>query len=140
MITYDLQCSQGHTFEGWFEDRQAYEHQQHNGQIACPVCDDTEVERRLSTFAIKHATAIPARGQVNPAQLVQAMASFIRNNFDDVGVNFAREALKMHYGVCEPRNIRGVSTDAEEKTLREEGIDFLKVPLPPLPDSETSSE
>jgi len=27
MIAYDLQCANGHTFEGWFEDGQAYEAQ-----------------------------------------------------------------------------------------------------------------
>jgi len=28
MIAYDLQCTNGHTFEGWFEDRKAYLSQQ----------------------------------------------------------------------------------------------------------------
>jgi hypothetical protein len=36
----------------------------------------------------------------------------------------------MHYGVSDPRNIRGVSTDQEEKVLKEEGIDILKIPVP----------
>jgi hypothetical protein len=27
MIAYDLQCSSGHSFEGWFEDGQAYDDQ-----------------------------------------------------------------------------------------------------------------
>jgi hypothetical protein len=37
----------------------------------------------------------------------------------------------MHYGVEEPRNIRGTTTEAEEKMLRDEGIQFIKIPLPP---------
>ena len=36
----------------------------------------------------------------------------------------------MHYGVTEPRNIRGVSTEKEEEILREEGIQFIKYPAP----------
>jgi len=56
----------------------------------------------------------------------------VQKNFDDVGCNFAQEALKIHYGAVEPRNIRGVSTKEEEKTLKEEGIEFFKVPMPRL--------
>ena len=53
MIAYDLQCANGHAFEGWFEDGQAYEKQDKKGLIACPVCNDTSVSRIPSTFAIK---------------------------------------------------------------------------------------
>jgi hypothetical protein len=54
-----------------------------------------------------------------------------------VGCNFATEALKMHYGATEQRNIRGTSTDTEEKMLKEEGIGFLKVPVPATPDTDS---
>jgi len=32
--------------------------------------------------------------------------------------------------VIESRNIRGVATSEEEKTLKEEGISFIKIPVP----------
>jgi hypothetical protein len=44
--------------------------------------------------------------------------------------------LKIHYGVTEARNIRGVSTQEEEKTLKEEGVRFFKVPMPEMPDTD----
>ena len=62
--------------------------------------------------------------------MAQAIAHYVDNNFDNVGADFAEEALKIHYGVNEPRNIRGVSTPQEEETLRKEGVEFLKFPLP----------
>jgi len=34
----------------------------------------------------------------------------------------------MHYGVAEKRNIRGSATEGEEKTLRDEGIKYIKIP------------
>lgn len=139
MIAYDLKCAQGHTFEGWFDDHDAFAEQQARGLVACPVCDDASVVRIPSTFAIR----TPAGGGHEEADQQKAMAalgrhiaSFVRDHFDDVGSQFATEALKMHYGVTEPRNIRGVSTPQEEKTLREEGIDFLKVPVPAPSDTE----
>jgi len=42
----------------------------------------------------------------------------------------------MHYGVSEARNIRGVSTKEEEKTLIEEGVQFFKVPMSVAPDTD----
>ena len=60
----------------------------------------------------------------------------MKKNFDDVGCDFAKEALKMHYGAAEPRNITGVSTKEEEQTLNEEGIQFFKIPMPIAPDTD----
>jgi hypothetical protein len=38
MIIYDLRCENGHIFEGWFEDSQAYEDQNARCLVSCPVC------------------------------------------------------------------------------------------------------
>ncbi len=64
------------------------------------------------------------------AKAMQEMSRVIETQFDNVGTNFAKEALKMHYGVTEARNIRGSSSPEEEKTLNEAGVDFFKFPLP----------
>ena len=55
---------------------------------------------------------------------------FLDKNFENVGSNFAKEALKIHYGVSEKRNIRGTSTIEEEKMLEKEEIQFYKIPIP----------
>ena len=133
MIAFDLQCANGHTFEGWFEDADAYEDQRKQGLINCPVCNDVSIARIPSTFAIKN-TASPSTANLSDHQVAlmalnQKISEYVEKNFDDVGTNFASEALKIHYGVAEPRNIRGVSSESEEKTLREEGVEFFKVPL-----------
>lgn len=129
MIAYDLQCSNGHTFEGWFEDPTTFEQQQAGGLIACPVCNTVEVFRVPSTFAIKNRPSVPA-ARLDVARLKHRMAEFIATNFENVGPDFSKEALKIHYGVTEPRNIRGSSTDREEKILRQEGVQFFKFPVP----------
>ncbi len=138
MIAYDLQCIDGHAFEGWFEDRKAYQSQKRKGLIGCPVCNSTRVSRIPSTFAIK-SSQIPKMATLQEEQLKKAgkeIVDFVEKNFDDVGCDFAKEALKIHYGVVEPRNIRGVSTKEEEKVLKEEGIEFLKIPMPQRPDTD----
>jgi hypothetical protein len=140
MIAYDLQCRHGHTFEGWFEDAAAFKKQQKAALIACPICDDTQVTRIPSTFAIKgtpshhQPPAAPKRtddeAPIDPAIMARAISEFVEKNFDNVGADFASEALKIHYGVKAPRNIRGVSTRQEEETLRKEGVEFVKFPVP----------
>ena len=136
MIAYDLQCSQGHTFEGWFDDEKAFKSQQEEGLVSCPVCNDAAVVRIPSTFAIRAASgaAGPDHDKTALAAIHHKIVAFVKDNFDNVGSDFAKEALKIHYGVSEPRNIRGVSTSQEEKILHEEGIQFLKFPIPALPD------
>ncbi len=138
MIAYDLQCVNGHAFEGWFEDSETYQTQKKMELVACPACNNTCVSRIPSTFAIK-SSAIPKNASLkekNLKKIGKEIVDFVEKNFDDVGCDFAKEALKIHYGVEEPRNIRGVSTNKEEKMLKEEGIDFVKIPMPPPPDSD----
>lgn len=132
MIAYDLQCENNHTFEGWFEDSRAYDDQQKKGLIACPVCNTINVFKILSTFAIKASNSLPNFDNNNlpPEKINKQLVDYVEKNFADVGTEFSKEALKIHYGVSEPRNIRGISTKAEEKTLVEEGIKFFKLPLP----------
>lgn len=139
MIAFDLQCRNNHTFEGWFEDSKAYEEQQKKGLIACPVCNDTNVFKVLSTFAIKSSNPLPKidGNAIALGKITKEIADYVENNFDNVGADFSKEALKIHYGVSEPRNIRGVSTKAEEKTLKEEGVHFFKVPMPESSDTDS---
>jgi hypothetical protein len=141
MIAYDLQCGNGHAFEGWFEDRTAYNAQKRKGLIACPICNDTDIIKLPSRFAIRTSSGFKPKETDSQedramAQLGRQVVEFVEKNFDNVGCQFTSEALKIHYGVAEPRNIRGVSTQEEEKLLQQEGVQFLKIPLPAPPDPE----
>ena len=142
MIAFDLQCEKGHAFEGWFEDSHAYDTQKKKGLITCPSCNSTAVSKLPSTFAIKgsQVAAHPVNQQVDLKKMASDISDYVNNNFDNVGCEFAKEALKMHYGVTASRNIRGVSTKEEEKVLTKEGIQFFKVPVvvPADPDPEDS--
>lgn len=138
MIVFDLECINGHAFEGWFQDKQEMESQQEQGLLQCPVCDTTSVVQKLHPIAIR--TSAPAARHSETQQALQAsqeamvelterVAQFVEKNFEDVGTSFAKEALKMHYGASEHRNIRGTTTLEEEKTLHKEGVSVLKIPI-----------
>ena len=133
MIVFDLECSSGHTFEGWFESLECFEDQRRKRLVSCPYCDDCEVRKVMSPVAVKRSQpekdGVPP-GPIDYRRLAKEVVHYIHKNFEDVGTNFAAEALKMHYDVAEKRNIRGSATSEEEKTLKEEGIEFFKIPLP----------
>jgi hypothetical protein len=140
MIAFDLQCDEGHIFEGWFDSNEAFEEQKKKNLISCPICNSMDVTKILSPIAIKKGVQTRHDAPANHDQLTEIsnkIIDYVEKNFDNVGCDFAKEALKIHYGATEPRNIRGVSTPAEEKVLTEEGIEFLKIPMPSRPDSET---
>ena len=131
MIAFDLRCSNGHSFEGWFKDLESFNEQDSRDMIICPVCKSNKITRELSPVAIESV-----RGEEEPQQnkpdyrkLAMGVMEYIRNNFEDVGADFAKEALKIHYGVAEKRDIRGSATDEEEETLKDEGVKFFKFPF-----------
>ncbi|MDD9302355.1 MAG: DUF1178 family protein [Desulfobacter sp.] len=137
MIVFDLECLNGHTFEGWFEDRADLDQQQEKGLLQCPVCDSFSVVPKLSAVAIKTSSSSPSPQahqamQANEealAEFTEKVAEFVENNYENVGSSFAKEALEMHYGAKDVRNIRGTTTKEEEKTLEKEGVQVFKVPV-----------
>jgi hypothetical protein len=47
MILFTLRCAHGHQFEGWFRDGDGFEAQQKAGEISCPECGETKVEKAV---------------------------------------------------------------------------------------------
>lgn len=47
MIRYALACRQGHAFESWFQNSDAFDEQVKRGLIVCPACGSSEVEKAL---------------------------------------------------------------------------------------------
>jgi hypothetical protein len=158
MIRYALNCEQGHTFESWFQDSDAYDQQAERGLVSCPHCGSAKVEKaimapRLSVTAKKRkapveqpvATPAPAASETATAPVamispqeqalrtkLKELRDHLTKNADNVGPKFPEEARKMHYGEIEHRSIYGVASAEEAEELAEEGIEFH--PLPTLPD------
>ncbi len=139
MISFDLKCHKGHIFEGWFDDNDSFEKQKKEGLLTCPVCESKAIFKLPSTFGIKKTARVnpissdnmPALSPDNIKKVAKELTDFIDKNFEDVGSDFTKEALKIHYGISEPKNIKGVSTKQEEKLLTDEGIKFSKIPVIP---------
>ncbi len=130
MIAYDLRCEQGHVFEVWFKDHPSFVEQKETGRVECPSCGSTSVEIAWTGCAVRteHARELPPPRD----SFRQELARFLEKNFEDVGREFAEEARRIHHGEAGRRNIRGCTTEEEDEALLEEGIKFVKIPLPRL--------
>ncbi|RVA11547.1 DUF1178 family protein, partial [Mesorhizobium sp. M7A.F.Ca.US.002.01.1.1] len=62
---------------------------------------------------------------------LKAMAEKVRENADYVGDKFAEEARKIHFGESDPRGIYGEATLDEAKSLVEDGVEFMPIPVFP---------
>ena len=134
MIIYDLKCEKDHKFEGWFNDRTAFEDQKTQKLITCPICGSSEVEMLLSSVIVTGKDFEESKEKslkdLSPIKALQLFHDYLDKNFDDVGNKFAEVALKIHKGEEDTRNIKGTTTETEEETLKEEGVKFIKVPIP----------
>lgn len=146
MIIFDLECINSHVFEGWFDDRDDLDRQQEQGLLQCPICDSYSVSPKLSAVAIRRSSspapaptlsptpAGPEQEMAAQAQLdamsefAEKMTHYVENNYENVGNSFAKEAMEMHYGVKDFKQIRGSTTKEEEKTLEKEGVPVMKIP------------
>lgn len=137
MIVFDLECLEGHIFEAWFNNTRSFEEQKAKKMINCPYCNDTNIRKLISPVAMKTCSQPEAKRDpesIDYRRLAKEIVDYIDKNFDDVGPDFAKEALKMHYNVTEKRSIKGSATGDEEEMLKEEGIEFFKVPIPKIDD------
>ncbi len=135
VIIYDLSCEKKHKFEGWFKDLAAFEEQRARKLITCPVCGSSDVAMLPASIAVMgRSRELRERkanlADVSPMKMLEMINDFVTKNFDDVGSRFAEVALRIHRGEEQKRNIRGVTTEKEEETLREEGVEFMKIPVP----------
>ncbi len=154
MKVLDLQCRQGHVFEGWFGSEDDFQGQKQRGLVQCPLCGDDHIEKRLSAPRLNLGARAPAAAAaalaqpiategsqgVTPSETVAlppalqaawlALARKVVANTEDVGERFAQEARRMHHGEVQERAIRGQATPDEAVQLLEEGIAVMPLPLP----------
>ncbi len=152
MIHYQLRCSRDHAFDGWFKDSAAFDLQAEHGLLECPDCGATDVRRALM------APSVPRKGnQIAPAApaepveagppaalsppipararaLLQRLRAEVEKHGDYVGDRFADEARRIHHAETGPRAIYGDATKEQAESLRDEGIDALRIPWLPLAD------
>lgn len=160
MIHYQLRCSQGHEFDGWFADSAGFDKQAKRGLVECPVCADVKVTRAMMAPAVATRDPVPTPQPEPPSQpaaaaapappvpapmaagrlpahlraMLQHMRAEVEKHCDYVGPAFADEARKIHRGESDKRGIYGETTPAEAEALADEGIEVASIPWVPPAD------
>lgn len=159
MKVLNLECANGHLFEGWFASEDDFHAQISRQLLTCPVCGEQHVERRpsaprLNLGAGRAEPPAPAHrgGDRSPsgsgaptlmhpgpdgnaprealqAAWMQLMRQVLEKT-EDVGGRFADEARRIHHGEAPDRAIRGQASPEQTAELLEEGIEVLPLPIP----------
>ena len=150
MIVFDLLCSAGHRFEGWFGSAEDFASQRDRGLLGCPSCGAAEVQRVPSASRVnlgaqppKPAPPAPQTGQPvktpdmegkDPFAIAQMLYSRMLDDLftksENVGRRFPEEARKIFYEEAPARAIRGQASQEEHDALIEEGIPVARLPVP----------
>jgi hypothetical protein len=139
MIKYALGCAEGHAFESWFPDSAAYDKQRKRGFVACPECGSTRVDKAIMAPAVvggDRAAAVETGPEIvvddrrrQAREFLVRMRREIEANTDDVGAKFPQVARAIHLGDEPERAIRGRASLAEAKSLLEDGVGVLPLPM-----------
>jgi len=148
MIVFDLICEEEHLFEVWFRDSETCAQQIAAGEVPCPTCGTTKVQKALMAPSLSGSKkkddpkpAIPAKAAMETRQAAEVrkalleMRKTVEENFDYVGSGFSEEARKIHYNEAEERNIYGETSAQEAEELAEEGIEISAIPWLPRENS-----
>jgi hypothetical protein len=148
MIVFDLLCTGGHRFEGWFSSAAEYASQKERHLLSCPTCGSDHVER-VPSATRANLGAEPPKAPKAPAQfaktpemegrdpfaiaqmLYSRMLDELLTKSEDVGKDFPAEARKIFYRESPERAIRGQATEEEHDELIDEGIPVARFPVPP---------
>jgi hypothetical protein len=128
MINFDFECAMGHRFEGTFHDYKAFNKQYKKGMILCPLCNTDNVRRIYRGCSIQAKVKDNEASEKNIFQKINELNRYVKENFEDVGTDFADTARAMHYGIETERNIYGVVRPDELKELIDDGVKVIPIP------------
>ena len=151
MIKFSLRCDRDHGFESWFRDNRSFDELTRAGHLSCPECGSPSVTNALMAPAVmtSRRRAAPTSAeqpsapvQPQPVAIVderaQALRAMLREMRDhlvqhskNVGPQFAEEARRIHDGTSEETAIHGVASPDDVKSLLEDGIEVMPIPVFP---------
>ena len=145
MIQFSLKCSEGHTFDSWFQSTDAFDKLSASGMVACVVCGSSDVTKAIMAPRVRPARSAAKktepRTQPEPVSLsapansaeeaLAEMRKQVEKNSDYVGMKFAEEARAMHNGDAPERSIYGEARLDEAKSLIDDGVPVAPLPFRP---------
>ena len=152
LICKSLYCSNQNSFDGWFQNIEAYQNQKSKGLILCPLCGSDDIIKSLTTPSFRLNKVKPTDTEVEQKEvddknlikpvrsndktndisiLLRAMKKEIKKNSEFVGDDFVKEVRSMQVDKTKERSIYGHGTKKEIEELKDEGVDVLNIPWVP---------
>ena len=134
MIKYSLNCKSCNlTFESWFANSKEFDKLKKKKLINCHNCNSLKIDKSLMSPSINKKNSERNQNEIRKYKDIKKTLikyqKFIKNNFENVGENFAYEARSIHYN--NKKNDKGIYGTASKKDLRElseEGIETQMIP------------
>ena len=152
LICKSLYCSNQNSFDGWFQNIEAYQNQKSKGLILCPLCGSDDIIKSLTTPSFRLSKVKSTDTEVEQKEvdnknlrkpvrsndktndisiLLRAMKKEIKKNSEFVGDNFVKEVRSMKVDKTKVRSIYGHGKKKEIEELKEEGVNVLNIPWIP---------
>ena len=75
MKVLDLQCSQQHSFEGWFGSEEDFQSQLSRNLVQCPMCGNAEITKKLSAPRFNLGKSVVPSTEIEPVSTSDAGSS-----------------------------------------------------------------
>ena len=135
MIKYRLVCNDCEiSFDSWFASSKEFEKLKKKKLLICHNCNSLDVDKTLMSPTLidsknnsNNNLELPKHENIK--KTIINYQKFIKDNFKNVGENFAYEARSIHYD--KKKKSKGIYGNASKKDLnelKEEGIDTQMIP------------
>ena len=129
LICKSLYCSNQNSFDGWFQNIEAFEKQKSKGLILCPLCGSDDIIKSLTTPSFRLSKVKSTDTEVEQKEvddknlrkpirsndkmndisiLLRAMKKEIKKNSEFVGDDFVKEVRSMQVDKTKERSIYGM--------------------------------
>jgi hypothetical protein len=133
MIVFDLRCADGcSVFEGWFSSGTDFAEQSARGLVQCPYCGSASIEKAPMAPLVSRSDGTSEVVKESLAELASLQTKLLHGS-EWVGSDLPDTARAMHLGEIEPRPVHGQASAEDAKSLIDEGVPVLPLPLPVVP-------
>ncbi len=135
MIKYKLTCiSCKYSFDSWFSSSCEFERLKKKRLINCQLCNSSKIKKNIMapsilSLRIREDNKIKTKNVKKIKKRILEFQNFIKNNFENVGNDFAYKARSIHYNPKKKsKGIYGSASIKQIRELQEEGIDTQVFP------------
>ena len=130
MIKYKLKCKNCEkNFDSWFSSSLEFEKLKNKKFLNCHFCGSKKIDKNLMAPNILNSVSNTEKKAVNKKRQnikkkILEFQNFIKENFENVGDDFAYKARSLHYD--NKKNKKGIYGNASQnqiKELKDEGIE-----------------